>query len=52
MSISEVIRDMEREMFQRTVSSKCYATIDRICETEEMAVELWNRRVRRCHKGN
>mgnify|MGYP002510004342 CR=1 FL=1 len=32
--------------------SKCYATIDRICETEEMTVELWNRRVHRCRKGN
>lgn len=32
--------------------SKCYAMIDRICETEEEAVELWNRRVCQCHKEN
>lgn len=30
--------------------SKCYAMIDRICKTEEDAVELWNRRVCSCKK--
>lgn len=32
--------------------SKCYATIDGFFKTEEMAIESWNRRVRRCRKGN
>lgn len=30
--------------------SKCYATIDRLCVTENEAIELWNTRTCSCRK--
>ena len=30
--------------------SKCYAMIDRLCLTEEEAIELWNKRTCSCKK--